>query len=582
MSALPITITTAGLQELVNAQNTGASGVVIAQMGLSATPITVTSETAVVPDEIKRLGAVAGQVVAPDVIHVSVSDQSQDTYSIRTLALYLDNGVLFAAYSQALPLVEKASAAMIVIDGDIKLSVALAEVIEFTGGGWLNPPASETVTGVVRIATEAEAAAGVNDSRAITPKKLAARLAALLAGLQATLDAMAVAIGGKAATNHSHDAAQVVSGVFNIARIPAIGIAGVTGLVNALAGKADANHAHDAGAVTSGVFNIARIPAIAVNGVTGLVDALAGKAAAVHGHAMGEIAGLVNALAGKADANHAHDAGAVTSGVFNIARIPAIALNGVTGLVDALAGKAAAAHNHDASAVNSGVFALARIPDLPTGKITGLDGALNARAVLGQTVAFNDVTAARGNGTGVIFLGDGAHYLHWDGANYHLNNANLLLFGNPTLHTGNPDYWWPAGRLELYDTDTVPAGARALVANGAAVSRGTYSRLFDRIGTRYGAGDGANTFNLPDWRGVFFRGLDNGRGLDSGRGLGTFQSSQNLAHTHGLPVRDNADAGSLFIEDAGSGGALRNVRTYSEGGSEARPANQALLACITY
>ena len=40
-----------------------------------------------------------------------------------------------------------------------------------------------------------------------------------------------------------------------------------------------------------------------------------------------------------------------------------------------------------------------------------------------------------------------------------------------------------------------------LECNGAAVSRTTYADLFKVIGTKYGAGDGATTFNLPDMNG---------------------------------------------------------------------------------
>jgi microcystin-dependent protein len=44
-----------------------------------------------------------------------------------------------------------------------------------------------------------------------------------------------------------------------------------------------------------------------------------------------------------------------------------------------------------------------------------------------------------------------------------------------------------------------------LLCNGAAISRSTYSTLFGRIGTSYGAGNGSSTFNIPDLRSEFIR-----------------------------------------------------------------------------
>lgn len=41
-----------------------------------------------------------------------------------------------------------------------------------------------------------------------------------------------------------------------------------------------------------------------------------------------------------------------------------------------------------------------------------------------------------------------------------------------------------------------------LLCDGAAVSRSTFSALFAKIGTTFGAGDGSTTFTLPDCRGV--------------------------------------------------------------------------------
>ena len=60
------------------------------------------------------------------------------------------------------------------------------------------------------------------------------------------------------------------------------------------------------------------------------------------------------------------------------------------------------------------------------------------------------------------------------------------------------------GFIGLYAGPEPPEGY--LYCDGSAIGRETYSELYDAIGTLYGAGDGAETFNLPDARGVFFRG----------------------------------------------------------------------------
>nr|WP_288912130.1 phage tail protein [uncultured Pseudomonas sp.] len=92
----------------------------------------------------------------------------------------------------------------------------------------------------------------------------------------------------------------------------------------------------------------------------------------------------------------------------------------------------------------------------------------------------------------------------------------------------------PPGLIAPFANSVIPAGW--LKANGAAVSRSAYARLFSAIGTRFGVGDGSTTFNLPDARGEFIRGWDDGRNLDPGRVFGTRQATQNLSHTHTATV----------------------------------------------
>ena len=54
----------------------------------------------------------------------------------------------------------------------------------------------------------------------------------------------------------------------------------------------------------------------------------------------------------------------------------------------------------------------------------------------------------------------------------------------------------PIGVVLFYAGTDTPSGY--LLCNGGAVSRTTYANLFAKIGTKYGAGDGSTTFNLPN------------------------------------------------------------------------------------
>lgn len=53
------------------------------------------------------------------------------------------------------------------------------------------------------------------------------------------------------------------------------------------------------------------------------------------------------------------------------------------------------------------------------------------------------------------------------------------------------------GSMILFGSTTIPASGY-LACNGAAVSRTVYAALFAKIGTGWGAGDGVNTFNVPN------------------------------------------------------------------------------------
>ena len=166
-----------------------------------------------------------------------------------------------------------------------------------------------------------------------------------------------------------------------------------------------------------------------------------------------------------------------------------------------------------------------------------------------------------------------------------------------------------AGDIAYFAMNTPPTGW--LKSNGAEVSRTLYAELFAAIGTTYGEGDGSTTFNLPDLRGEFPRGWDDGRGVDSGRGFGTAQldQMQRITATYGNDRLRGADGaqvwsgainrnnsllfpvGNNFSPDTGSlrSGGFNfdsanspDARTSTTTDGETRPRNTAMLVCIKY
>ncbi len=136
----------------------------------------------------------------------------------------------------------------------------------------------------------------------------------------------------------------------------------------------------------------------------------------------------------------------------------------------------------------------------------------------------------------------------------------------------------PAGSVIYFAANAAPGGF--LKANGAAVSRSTYATLFAAIGTTFGAGNGSTTFNLPDLRGEFIRGWDDGRGIDAARAFGSAQSQDIQSHTHGVNWLGNLAGGGPGANVAGTG--TGTATTTATGGSETRPRNIALLPCIKF
>jgi len=164
------------------------------------------------------------------------------------------------------------------------------------------------------------------------------------------------------------------------------------------------------------------------------------------------------------------------------------------------------------------------------------------------------------------------------------------------------------GMVAHFATSAAPTGWVA--ANGALISRTTYAALFAHATAaglvseaawaageqgRYSSGDGSTNFRVPDLRGEFIRGWDDGRGIDSGRVRGSLQLDSFQGHHHTV-VQDigtaatggiYSTAGSVFasLQTAAFNAKATTITTDGTNGTprtaaETRPRNLALLACI--
>lgn len=136
----------------------------------------------------------------------------------------------------------------------------------------------------------------------------------------------------------------------------------------------------------------------------------------------------------------------------------------------------------------------------------------------------------------------------------------------------------PSGAVMNFAMSTAPTGW--LAADGSAVSRTTYAALFSAIGTTFGTGDGSTTFNLPNLGGQFTRNWISGQSTDSGRAFGSTQADAFKAHTHTTTPYAPGGAAAYLASTYNAFFDGATGVSGSTGGTETRPTNVALLACI--
>lgn len=174
----------------------------------------------------------------------------------------------------------------------------------------------------------------------------------------------------------------------------------------------------------------------------------------------------------------------------------------------------------------------------------------------------------------------------------------------------------PVGAIIAFGGEKVPEGWELCDGKEVKKTDKKYSELFLAIGTVWG-GSGTPTFNLPDLRGVFLRGVSGdslndpekntrasprpdiaGNPGNQGNNVGSFQNDNLRKHTHAVidnkhshNYRDYTQGGPNTFEDGDERGVHGDAQRTTEvsssniaisefGGVETRPINAYVLHII--
>lgn len=144
----------------------------------------------------------------------------------------------------------------------------------------------------------------------------------------------------------------------------------------------------------------------------------------------------------------------------------------------------------------------------------------------------------------------------------------------------------PTGSVIPFGGDSAPTGW--LIADGAEVSRSTYSDLFAVVGTKFGAGNGTTTFNVPNLKGRVIAGKDASQtefdtvGKSGGAKTHSLTSAENGSHTHTQAAHnhyiDGPTGGQLSGYSGAGSGSGAGYTPWFGGGFGAQPAGVSSVA----
>jgi microcystin-dependent protein len=188
----------------------------------------------------------------------------------------------------------------------------------------------------------------------------------------------------------------------------------------------------------------------------------------------------------------------------------------------------------------------------------------------------------------------------YDGDTSMNNEIQTLTYQNNNLSISNGNSVAipvvPVGTILAFAGVNIPSGY--LICDGSAISRTTYSNLYNVIGNSWGTGNNSTTFNLPDLRGQFLRGVTGSStsdpdassrtakysGGNTGNNVGSYQVDEFKSHNHNLMGNITSGGGipNQYVAKGQNDANTFGLNTSSSGGSETRPKNAYVYFIIKF
>lgn len=167
---MSLVITDAGIAASINAQTLGVE-YKITHIAIGLEGYLPTVDQTELRQEFTRKPLSRGAIIAPGQLHFEAVFDDNSAFEGKEIGYFLEDGTLFAVDSREGEILSLKRSNTIITEA-FELNLDGSEISNITVEIMGMPYATETVAGIAKIATDAEVAAGVDDTKIVTAKKL--------------------------------------------------------------------------------------------------------------------------------------------------------------------------------------------------------------------------------------------------------------------------------------------------------------------------------------------------------------------------------------------------------------------------